>query len=171
MTSRARWSARWQTRRLSSGAATLEFAIVGLVFITLVMLCMEVGYQMAIDAALNAGARAASRFGSTGATVAPKLTPAPTNRSDSIWQIVLQYSGGLLQISRLQISEQAYADFATLAGGRGGTPGAGGGGEVVQYTYTYTQPYLTPFAAALAGQSQVIHSVRLTVINEPFPPS
>jgi len=40
MTSRARWSARWLTRRLSSGAATLEFAIVGLVFITLVMLCM-----------------------------------------------------------------------------------------------------------------------------------
>jgi Flp pilus assembly protein TadG len=171
MTSRGRLCARSQARRLSSGAAALEFAIIGLVFITLVMLCMETGYQMAIDAALDAGARAASRFGTTGATVAPNLAPAPTNRGESIQQIVLQYSGGLLQISRLQITEQAYADFPSLAAGRAGTPGPGTGGEVVQYTFTYTQPYITPFAAAIAGQSQVIHSVRLTVVNEPFPSS
>jgi len=171
MTSRGRLFARSSARRLSSGAAALEFAIIGLVFITLVMLCMEIGYQMAIDAALNAGARASSRFGTTGATSAANLDPSPTNRSDSIWQIVLQYSGGLLQIRRLQIAEQAYADFPTLATGRGGTAGPGEGGQVVQYTFTYTQPYITPFAAAIAGQSQVVHTVRLTVVNEPFPSS
>jgi hypothetical protein len=40
---------------------------------------------------------------------------------------------------------------------------------VVQYTFTYTQPYLTPIAVAITGQQNLIHSVQVTVLNEPFP--
>jgi Flp pilus assembly protein TadG len=156
------------TRRSTEGAAALEFAIVALAFIALLMLALEVGWQMAIEAALNAGARSASRFGTTGAVVAPGITPAPTDRNSSIAQIVISTSGGLLQPSRLQISEKTYPDFAAIAGGAG-TPGPGGASEVVQYTFEYAQPYLTPVAAAISGQSQFIHRVSVTVLNEPFP--
>lgn len=156
------------TRRSTEGTAALEFAIVGLAFIALLMLSLEVGWQMVVEAALNAGARAASRFGSTGAVAAPGISPAPTDRNDSIAQTVIAASGGLLRPSRLQISETSYPNFAAITGGAG-TPGPGGASEVVRYTFIYLQPYLTPIAMAITGQPQSIHRVEVTVLNEPFP--
>jgi len=157
-----------RTRHIS-GAATVEFALVALAFISLLLLAMETGWQTLIDAALGAGARAASRFGSTGTKVAVGIEPPPPDRNTSIEDIVIQNSGGLLQPSRLQITEAGYASFATLAAGGDSTPGPGVAGQVVHYTFTYTQPYLTPIAAAITGQSQMIHSIQVTVLNEPFP--
>jgi Flp pilus assembly protein TadG len=153
----------------NKGSASIEFAIVGLAFISLLMLTMETGWQLLIDSALGAGARAASRFGSTGTMVAAGITPAPTDRDSSIEDIVIQTSGGLLLPNRLQITEANYASFAALAAGGGSTPGAGTASQVVQYTFTYTQPYLTPMAAAITGNSQFVHSAKVTVLNEPFP--
>ena len=49
------------------------------------------------------------------------------------------------------------------------TPGPGIGTQVVCYTFTYTQPYLTPIAAAITGDLSMVHSVAVTVLNEPFP--
>jgi Flp pilus assembly protein TadG len=151
------------------GAATIEFAIVGMVFITLLLLAMETGWQLMIESALGAGARAASRFGTTGTTVAAGITPAPTDRSSSIIDIVINTSGGLLLANRLQITEATYASFAALAAGGVSSPGPGSASQVVQYTFTYTQPYLTPIAAAITGQAQLVHSAKVTVLNEPFP--
>ena len=153
----------------TSGAASVEFAIVGLAFISLLLLAMEVGWQMVIEAALGAGARAASRFGSTGTTVASGINPPPPDRNTSITDIAIQYSGGLLQAGRLQINEASYGSFAALESGGASTPGPGNASQVVQYTFTYTQPYLTPIAVAITGQQQLIHSVQVTVLNEPFP--
>ena len=89
----------------NKGAASIEFAIVGLAFISLLLLAMETGWQLLINSALGSGARAASRFGSTGSMVAPGITPAPTDRDSSIEDIVIHNSGGLLLPSRLQIIE------------------------------------------------------------------
>jgi hypothetical protein len=150
------------------GAASIEFAIIGLVFLSLLMLAMDVGWQLVIDSALGVGARAAARFGTTGVTVAAGITPAPTNRADSIVDLVIVNSGNLLQAERLQILETSYANFAAV-GGAGGTAGPGSAGQVVQYTFTYTQPYLTPIAMTITGASQVVHTLQLVVQNEPFP--
>jgi Flp pilus assembly protein TadG len=149
------------------GAASIEFAIIGLAFISLLMLALDAGWQMVIDAALGAGGRAAARFGTTGATVAPGITPAPTNRNDSIVDLVIANSGNLLRADRLQVAATSYANFAAIGGG--GTAGPGNAGQVVQYTFTYTQPYLTPVAATVTGTSQVVHTLQLVVQNEPFP--
>jgi len=51
-------------KRGTSGAVAIEFALVGLAFVSLLLLAMETGWQLLIDSALGAGARAASRFGS-----------------------------------------------------------------------------------------------------------
>jgi Flp pilus assembly protein TadG len=48
------------TPRHTSGAVAIEFALVGLAFISLLLLAMETGWQLLIDSALGAGARAAS---------------------------------------------------------------------------------------------------------------
>ena len=53
--------------------------------------------------------------------------------------------------------------------GGAGTPGPGTANQVVQYAFTYTQPYLTPIATAITGNQEMIHSVQVTVLNEPFP--
>lgn len=152
------------------GATSIEFAIIGMVFISLLMLAMDVGWQMVIDSALGVGARAAARFGTTGATVAPGVTPAPTNRNDSIVNLVILNSGNLLRADRLQIVATSYANFAAVGGG-GGTAGPGNAGQVVQYRFSYTQPYLTPIAMTITGASQVVHTLQLVVQNEPFPAS
>lgn len=154
--------------RGNSGAVAIEFAIVGLAFISLLLLALETGWQLVTDSALGAGARAASRFGSTGTKVAAGVTPPPPDRNTSIEDLVIQNSGNLLLPDRLQITEASYANFAAVSGG-GGTPGPGNASQVVQYTFTYTQPYLTPMAAAITGQQNLIHSVQVTVLNEPFP--
>jgi len=156
--------------RRCDGATSVEFAIIGLAFMSMLMLAVDAGWQMAIDAALGAGARAAARFGTTGATVAQGISPAPTDRNTSIVDLVILNSGNLLQASRLQIAETSYANFAAI-GSPGGTAGPGNSGQVVVYAFTYTQPYLTPIAAAIAGSHQVVHSVQLVVQNEPFPES
>lgn len=156
-------------RARTTGAASVEFAIIGLAFVSLLLLAVEVGWQMLIDSALGAGARAASRFGSTGTTVAAGITPPPPDRNTSIEDVLIANSGGLLQASQLQITEASYASFAAIAAGGPSTPGPGGAGQVVQYTFTYSQPYLTPIAVAITGQQQAIHTVQVTVLNEPFP--
>ena len=150
------------------GAASIEFAIVGLVFLSLLMLAMDAGWQLVINSALGVGARAAARFGTTGVTVAAGITPAPTEsrRLDCrSGDRELRQSVAGRPLANLQTS---YANFAAV-GGAGGTAGPGSAGQVVLYTFTYTQPYLTPIAMTITGASQVVHTLQLVVLNEPFP--
>jgi Flp pilus assembly protein TadG len=156
-------------RARNAGAVAVEFAIVGTVFVSMLLLAFEVGWQMVIEAALGAGGRAASRFGTTGATIAAGLTPAPTDRNDSILKLVVQNSGGVLLPSLLTITEASYASFGAIASHGANTPGPGSASQVVQYTFTYKQAYLTPMAMAIAGQNFLLHSLTVTVLNEPFP--
>ena len=92
---------------------------------------------------------AASRFGSTGTTSPAGMTPCPPDRNTPYCRLVLQNSGGLLQASRLVIAEASYASFAApwrrrRHPGRATEPGRA-------YSFTYTQPYLTPIAMAITG--------------------
>jgi hypothetical protein len=156
-------------RARGAGTVAIEFAIIGSVFVSLLLLAMEVGWQMVIEAALGAGGRAASRFGTTGALVAAGVTPPPTTRDGSILQLVLLNSGGVLQPTLLQITENSYASFTDAVNNVHPTSGAGSAGQVVRYTFTYNQAYLTPIAIAIAGQNSLIHTLTVTVLNEPFP--
>lgn len=155
--------------RATSGAVAIEFAIIGLVFMTLLLLAMETGWQLVIDSALGAGARAAARFGSTGTTVAAGITPAPPDRATSITDVAIQNSGRLLLASRLQITESSYNGFSTACGSQPGTAGPGTASQVVCYTFTYQQPYLTPIAVGITGRQSLTHTAHVTVLNEPFP--
>jgi hypothetical protein len=136
------------------------------------LLTLETGWQLLIESAVNAGTMAASRIGSTGTAVAAGITPPPPDRNSSIQAVLIQNSGGLLQAAQLQIAESSYVSYSALSNDPtyiNGATGPGTASQIVHYTITYTQPYLTPIAAAIAGQSAMIHTVRATVLNEPFP--
>ena len=155
-----------------SGATAVEFALVAGAFLTMMMLTVEVCYDMAVGAALDAGAHAASRFGITGATALPGATGGSGNTADSrlaaMQAIVIQNGGTLLSATNLQMAMSSFATFDNAMSATGGTTGPGSAGQVVSYTLTYNQPYLTPIAAVLMGSANLIHTSQMVVLNEPY---
>ncbi len=158
-------------RSWTAVTTAVEFALAGGAFVALLLLTAEVGWQMAIDLALDYGARAASRFGVTGAAMPPGITPPPATRADAIAQLVISTTGGLLLTSRLTMSETSYGAFSSIGNASAATPGPGTAGQVVQYTLSYAQPFITPLAAVVIGNPTLIHHATVVVLNEPFPSS
>ena len=81
------------------------------------------------------------------------------------WASICKAAG----ITGLRIHDLRHSFASQLASGGASTPGPGNASQVVQYNFTYTQPYLTPVAAAITGDTQMIHHVQVVVLNEPFP--
>lgn len=149
----------------------MEFALVAPALLALVWLLIECGMQLATQAALDYGARQASRFGMTGAAVPPSLaaeSPPPT-RAQAIVQLVVQAGGGLINASRLNVTVQSYAGFGSVGQSGSATAGPGGSGSVVQYQLSYLQPYFTSYAAAVIGAAFQLHTASVLVQNEPYP--
>jgi hypothetical protein len=126
---------------------------------------------LVIGAALDQGARAAARFGATGATTPPGIFPPPPTQSDAVAAVVIYASGGLLNPLQLTVVTQSYPGFATFNQGGPATPGPGSGGQVVFYKFAYEQPFLTGIAATIVGTTCIVHQVTVAVQNEPFPAS
>ena len=157
---------RWRMGLGQRGGSAVEFALTASIFMSMMLLTMEVCYDLAVGAALDHGAWMASRFGTTGSLTASGLNTS--DRGSSIAAVVIQNGGSLLSSTQLQIGESAYANFGNAAGKIGGSSGPGTSSQVVTYTLTYSQPYLTPIAAALAGSANLIHTSTVVVLNEPF---
>jgi hypothetical protein len=155
--------------RCRSGVAAVEFAIIALALLTFVLVLIETGMQLLTQAILDYGVREASRFGVTGAAYPPGMSGnPPKSREDAIPAIIAYYGAGFIDPGRLRVTLTVYPSFSAVGQG-GGTSGAGGPGAVVQYQVTYTQPFLTSFAASIAGTSSLQHSATTVVQNEPFP--
>lgn len=149
-----------------AGMTSPEFAVAATGFLTMLLLTMEVCYGLAVGAALDHGARVASRFGSTGAT---SLASIPNStRMSAMQSLVVQGASPLLTASNLQITESSYANFASAAAKTGAASGPGLTAQVVRYTLTYAQPYLTPIAVVLTGSKTLIHTSAVVVLNEPY---
>lgn len=163
---RAARSAARGSRLGRRGSSTVEFALVSTLFMSLLLLTMEVCYDLAVGAALDHGAHVAGRFGTTGATTAAGMSG--TDRATTLRDLVVQGSGNLLRPERLQMTVSSYPNIAAAVAGTGGSSGPGTAGQVVMYTLTYSQPYLTPMAAVLAGNDALIHTSSVVVLNEPY---
>ena len=62
-----------------------------------------------------------------------------------------------------------WSPYADVDAGLPGTPGAGAGGQVVTYTLTYRQPFMTGgLAAILMGAPHIDHQATIVIKNEPF---
>ena len=141
----------------------LEFALGGLAILMLLLFVLEIAWQMAVGAALESGARMASRYGITGQTGSGTTQGT---RLTQIRQAVLDAGAGLLQSSQLTLQDTAYGTFAAAAANSGGTGGAGTAGQVTVYALSYVQPCI---AWSFAKSCSFTHSATATVLNEPFP--
>ncbi len=149
---------RFRTHR--GGNAAIEFAVIGPVFVLAMIAILEVGAQLMTGAMLDYGMRMASRWGVTG-----NSAPGGASRTDFIRSTIMSASGGFLQSARLTLT----VDSAINWSGTGPrTPGAGAGGAVTTYSASYRQPFMTGFATTILGRTEIVHTSRTIVSNEPF---
>lgn len=165
--------ARHNARR--RGTAATQFAIIAFPLFVLLMGVMEAAWQLATGAGLDHAALRASRYGMTGANTPPSWQTQgqgqnlPTCRSNNIRWLITRSTGWLIRDnSDLTITTAAWAGV-NGAGSGNGTSGAGAGGQIVSYTITYRQPFVTGgIARLLWGTDGFTHRAFLMVKNEPF---
>lgn len=137
----------------------------GLAFIVLLMLVLEFCWQMATSAALDYGAREATRTAITGSSCAAN----GTSRSTMITALVSTATNNFIRSDILTVTATAYANFDNYQSSTAGTVGNGYGGQTVVYVFSYAQPYVTGIAAFLLGSQSLQHSTTVVVQNDPFP--
>ena len=163
------------------GTSALEFAFLAPVFLLMALGVIEVGLQGAVSAALNIGARSASRLGITGGVGASGTNGAVASdsaRVSAVKSAVLTASGGLLQDGRLTVTQQTFNTIADAAAGQNAASGPGGAGRFVRYTLTYLQPTFAGdwnkilsglFHTSASIPATFTHTSTILVTNEPFP--
>ncbi len=158
----------WRDRR---GATALEFALVGPVFIVMLLMAFEFAIQLAVDLALSYGAGAAARYAITGAVTGTSGTKGSNSTNDTtIRNLIVSSTGNLLDPSRVVVSATSYSNPSSYAAGSGMTSGSNGySGSVVVYSITYAQPFLTGLPALVhSGTTSITHQATVIVQNEPY---
>ena len=135
------------------GTSLIEFAILGPVFIILILGTLNLGIMITVQNALESAAREASRYGMMG------QSESGLTRSQSILQVIQQvssdYSGGIIDPGKLQVTVEAYPDLIEE-----------GSGQVVLYKLSY--PWDT-FFNLFGGSNIVTLHAQTPVVNEAFP--
>ncbi|MBV9750849.1 MAG: pilus assembly protein [Acetobacteraceae bacterium] len=160
---------RW--RRDRRGTTALEFALVGPVFIVMLLMVFEFGIQLAVDLALSYGAGAAARYAITGAVTGTSGSKGSNSTNDTtIRNLIVSSTGGLLNPNRVMVSATSYSNPLSYAAGSGKTSGSNGyAGSIVVYSISYTQPFLTGLPALVAsGTKSITHQATVIVENEPY---
>ena len=179
-------------RRDRSGAAGVEFALTGPLFILTILGTMEIGMILSTEALMEGAVRDAARFGVTGQDEAERLA--------IIRDIIADRTIGLVDTDEAQIDVLTYGSFDVIgapepfvdglpfngvydvgesytdinANGQWdpdqGLASAGQSGEVVLYRVTYDAPSLTGFLNHLiGGDDDVVQLVAsIAVRNEPY---
>lgn len=149
-----------RTRRSQGGSSTVEFAIVALLFFTLLFGIIDFGRLFFAQMTIQHALRQAGRFGVTGNKVDPDgAGPQPTMpRLDSIKYVAEQAAAGL-DLTSIQIQSAA-----------GGTNNAGGPGDTMTISLTSSIKLFTPLISNLAGMKNgyYVFTASTTFKNEPF---
>jgi Flp pilus assembly protein TadG len=136
--------------------------IIGPIFFLLLMLIFEVGYQLAVDMALNIGVTAGSRYGITGQGY------SNNTRDSTIISTAGAIASGLIDTSKLTVTMASYLTPAAFASNGTKTTSTGGSSNFVVYTYSYKAYYITGFPTMITGSSFITHTATVVVQNEPF---
>ena len=154
--------------RARRGTTAIEFAIAAIPLLVLLIGIIELSWQYATAAALDAAVLRASRFGITGQATAAGAPPQYTCRSQTIPWIIGNSTGGIINPANLKVSIQSYGNASDLAAGTP-VPGAGTAGQIVTYSVKYTQPFLTgAWITLIGGPASLTHHAQIVVKNEPF---
>lgn len=155
---------RW--RLGTSGHAAIEFGMAGLGFVLFLVLAFETALQLAVGAALDRGARVASRAGALGS-----LTGDATAQANAVAALVVGAAPGLLTDNRLTVAVESFPAFGQIATPGAGRAGAGAPSQVSRYALSYRQPVFTGAIAVIQvlGRDYIEHRATLLVKNEPAP--
>jgi len=145
------------------GAGAVEFAIVASAFLTLLLLILEVAWQVAIAAGLDHGARQATRWVATG-----QAPPEGWSTESELRRRIVSASGLPLEPARLGVLAESFANPGALLTPGAAMPGLGGAEQVVRYRITYASPALTPIARGLLPAGELLHTLSVIVRNEPY---
>jgi Flp pilus assembly protein TadG len=174
------------------GAASAEFALIGLLLTTMTIGVMELAAVLIVNVLVEGGLREASRAGITG------YVPAGQSRQDMIFGLIGQHTLGMVTPATATIDIRVYPSFNSVGqpepfadvngsgtwddgeafndvNGNGvwdpdmGTAGLGGPGDVVQYRVIYDWRLLTGLLVpALSSDGNIRLSATVVVRNEPY---
>jgi Flp pilus assembly protein TadG len=149
------------------GSAAVEFGLLLPLYLAAVIGVVEIGWQLTVASALDRGTLRASRFGMTGQATAPGAPAAVGCRSQGIPWMITRSSADILRPERLTVTLGAYSSASRM--GDPPVAGAGTGGQVVTYTVTYRQPFLTgAWMNLIGGPAEIVHRSAIIVRNEAF---
>ena len=171
------------------GATILEFAIVSVVFLTMIMGIIEFSIVLFTGALLESAVLESSRFGITGAEQQGKT------REELILAVIKDKTLGFIDVGAITINTKVYPNFDdvgqpepfTDGNGNGvwdageafedvngsgtwepdmGSEGMGAANDIVLYNLTYTATTMTAFMRPLIGD--ITHTATVAVKNEPY---
>ncbi len=153
------------TNAKDSGATLVEFAMALSLFLLLILGTLDFAYLFYTKLTLQNAVRQAGRYAITGQCVTNPNGTCKVNRYNSIIQTLQTTSIGLLNASNL-----GDINIVCTNNGGGCPNNAGGPGDIVTITVTYTYNFLTaPISKFFAG-GKYRYTVSAAFTNEPFPP-
>jgi len=161
----------------NSGAAAIEFAIVGSAFMLMMLASFEFGYMLFVQSVLDNAARDAARLVRTG------QAQNSGNAQSTFSTLLCNDVGYLIGCGSLVYQAQVFNDWTSAqtaintpptrdvngnmvsAGFSAGTPG-----QILVVTVTYNYPFFTPLVGNLLGSGTNSAFLMSTVVfqNEPY---
>ena len=142
------------------GSIAAEVALGSLVFFAVLITISDFGRMYHCKSRLKYAVTQATRFATTGNTVADPHHPgAQLSRTDSIKAMIRE-------LSRFNIDDGDIAIVSIDSAGRA-TPGAGGPGDIVTVTATFRVDVVAPLLSALLGKYEL--SATTSFKNKDFP--
>lgn len=178
--------------RAQAGSSSAEFALIGLLLVTMTMGVLELAAVLIVNVLVEGGLREASRAGITG------YAPVGMSRQDMIMGLIQQHTLNMVTPVTATIEIRVYPSFDSVGqpepfadvngngtwdagedyndvNGNGvwdpdmGTTGLGGPGDVVHYRIIYNWRLLTGLLVpALSADGNIRLSASVVVRNEPY---
>ena len=159
------------------GAAVIEFAIVGSIFMLMVLASFEFGFMLFVQSALDNASRDAARLIRTG------QAQSAANAQTAFSTLLCNTVSALIGCGNLMYTSQVFNNWTSAqtsintpiardASGNAILPAfsAGTQGQIVVVTVTYNYPFFTPLVGGYLGGGHNSAYLMSTVVfqNEPY---
>src|SRR5271157_3522972 len=155
-----------QAKRADSGQTLVEFALAASIFLMLLFAVIDFGYFFYVKVTLQNAVRQAGRYAITGTCTAGTncFVNGSGDRYNSIVQVALNYSFNRITAANVTIT--CLPPPIGQVGGCGYGGGAGGPGDTVMITATYTWNPITALISKFFMNGTYMFSVSSTFKNE-----
>ncbi len=143
------------------GAAIVEFSIIAPLFIFCIFAVIQLSIVAIIDNALETAVREGARYGITGQGAGARESEIRRR----IQTTAQDYSGGLIDPSKLMITINSYSTLQVLEANTNSVSNSGTGSQAVKYQVQYTWDTIFPI---FGSSKDVVLKAQTPVLNEGF---